>query len=186
MRDPAQPPVVRGASALQRWRKPLVGIVMGSDSDLKAMEGATEILEKFRIPYEMTVASAHRTPARAHHFAATARDRGIKVIIAGAGWAAHLAGVMASETILPVIGVPLDSSPLSGMDALLATVQMPPGVPVATMALGKGGARNAGLLAVQMLALFDEELSYQLIEYKKEMAKQVDEKAARIEKRYFG
>ncbi|MEW6265406.1 MAG: 5-(carboxyamino)imidazole ribonucleotide mutase [Thermodesulfobacteriota bacterium] len=163
---------------------PLVGIVMGSDSDLKEMKAAAETLEKFDIAYEMTVASAHRSPDRAAAYARTARERGLKVIIAGAGWAAHLAGVLAAATTLPVIGVPLPSSPLNGWDSLLATVQMPPGVPVATMALGEGGARNAAILAAQMLALADDDLAARLLVYKKEMARGVEEKAAGIERRW--
>jgi len=161
---------------------PLVGIVMGSDSDLEAMSGASEILARFGVPFEMTVASAHRSPARSSQYARTAIDRGLKVIIAGAGWAAHLAGVLAAETTLPVIGVPMDSSPLNGLDALMSTVQMPPGIPVATMALGRGGAQNAGILAVQILALSDEQLQKKLRDYKAELVKGVEEKAARVEK----
>jgi len=162
---------------------PLVGLVMGSDSDLEAMSGAAEMLEKFGLPYEMTVASAHRSPERAWEYARSAKERGLKVIIAGAGWAAHLAGAMASATTLPVIGVPLDSSPLQGLDALLSTVQMPPGVPVAAMALGKGGARNAAVLAAQIIALSDEALAAKLADYKAQMAREVEEKAGRVEKR---
>ena len=142
--------------------KPGVGIVMGSDSDLGVMKEAAVVLKKFNVPFEITVASAHRSPERAAEFASTARDRGVKVVIAGAGHAAHLAGVMAAHTTLPVIGVPIDSSCLQGLDSLLATVQMPPGIPVATTALGKPGARNAGILAVQMLALADSELQEKL------------------------
>ena len=128
----------------------------------------------------MTVASAHRSPARAMDYAAGAADRGMKVIIAGAGHAAHLAGVLAAHTTLPVIGVPIDSSCLQGMDALLATVQMPPGIPVATMAIGKSGAKNAGILAAQMLALGDAALMEKLAAYKAEMAEQVDRKAEKL------
>ncbi|MEW5721706.1 MAG: 5-(carboxyamino)imidazole ribonucleotide mutase [Thermodesulfobacteriota bacterium] len=166
--------------------QPLVGIVMGSDSDLEAMNGAAEILEKFNVPYEITVASAHRSPERASQYARAAKDRGLRVIIAGAGWAAHLAGVLAAETTLPVIGVPLDSSPLQGLDALLATVQMPPGIPVATVAIGRGGAQNAAVLAARILALSDEELDRKLQDYKKEMAAGVEKKAARVAKSFPG
>lgn len=166
--------------------KPVVGIVMGSDSDVEAMNGAAEMLEKFGIPYEMTVASAHRSPDRASQYSRTARERGLKVIIAGAGWAAHLAGVLAAETTLPVIGVPLDSSPLNGMDSLLATVQMPPGIPVATVALGKGGAKNAGILAVQILAVSDDALAAKLAAHKRDMADEVEKKAAKVERRFPG
>jgi phosphoribosylamine--glycine ligase len=158
-----------------------VGIVMGSDSDLGVMQAAADILKKFLVPCLMTVASAHRSPMRAADFASSAADRGIQVIIAGAGHAAHLAGVMAAHTSLPVIGVPIDSSCLQGLDALLATVQMPPGIPVATMAVGKPGARNAGILAAQILALADPELARRLEDYKQEMAEQVEEKAKKVE-----
>ena len=163
-------------------KKPLVGIVMGSASDRLIMEEAGGILERFGIPYEMTVASAHRSPERTKEYARSAHERGLQVIIAGAGGAAHLAGSIAAETVLPVIGVPIDSSPLIGIDALLATVQMPGGVPVATMAVGKAGARNAGLLAVQILALYHLELHEKLLEYKEEMARQVEEAAKELNK----
>ena len=158
-----------------------VGIVMGSDSDLDIMQEAAAVLKKFQIPYEMTVASAHRSPQRAGDFAATALKRGMQVIIAGAGHAAHLAGVLAAHTTLPVIGVPIDSSCLQGLDALLATVQMPPGIPVATMAIGKPGARNAGILAAQIIATSEAELAEQLEKFKLEMARQVEQKAKKIE-----
>ncbi len=161
-------------------RAPRVGIVMGSDSDLAVMEEAVAVLKKFDIALELTVASAHRTPQRAADYAASARERGLQVIIAGAGHAAHLAGAMAAQTSLPVIGVPIDSSCLQGMDALLATVQMPPGIPVATMAIGKAGARNAGILAAQILAAVDPRLVEELDHFKQEMAAQVDRKAARL------
>ena len=157
---------------------PMVGVVMGSDSDLPVMQEALEVLTSFGIPAEITVASAHRSPQRAFEYARSASQRGLKVLIAGAGGAAHLAGVLAAETTLPVIGVPIDSSPLAGWDALLATVQMPAGVPVATMAVGKAGARNAAILAVQILAVADSELAKRLERYKKELAEKVAEKAA--------
>ena len=166
-------------------RLPEVGIVMGSDSDLNVMEETALVLKKFGIPYEITVASAHRSPKRAAKFAALAHKRGIKVIVAGAGHAAHLAGNLAAYTSLPVIGVPIDSSCLQGLDALLSTVQMPPGVPVATVSLGKPGAKNAGILAVQILALTDPKLSKKLETYKKELSKQVDQKAQKL-KDYSG
>lgn len=133
--------------------KPLVGVIMGSTSDGDVMEGCTDLLKELEIPHEVRVLSAHRTPEQTKKYAESALERGLEVIIAGAGWAAHLAGVVAAHTTLPVIGVPIDSSPLNGIDALLATVQMPPGIPVATVALGKGGAKNAGVLAAQILAL---------------------------------
>jgi len=158
-----------------------VGIVMGSDSDLDVMKAAADVLKSFGIPFEMTVASAHRTPARAAEFAQTAKERGVQVIIAGAGHAAHLAGAMAAHTTLPVIGVPIDSSALQGLDALLSTVQMPPGIPVATVALGKPGARNAGILAAQILALSDPDLQKRLDEFKDDMARKVEEKAKTVE-----
>jgi phosphoribosylaminoimidazole carboxylase PurE protein len=156
-------------------KSPLVGIVMGSASDRSVMEEAAGILGRFDVPYEMIVASAHRSPERTREYARTAHERGLQVIIAGAGGAAHLAGTIAAETSLPVIGVPIDSSPLQGMDALLATVQMPAGVPVATMAVGKAGAKNAGVLAVQILSLHHPELHEKLLEYKKELALQVEQ-----------
>lgn len=160
--------------------KPLVGILMGSDSDLPVMQEAADILKKFGIPYEMTVSSAHRTPARTSRYAKGAEKRGIKIIIAGAGSAAHLAGFIAAETTLPVIGVPIDSSSLKGLDALLSTVQMPGGVPVASMAIGKAGARNAGVFAAEVLSLSDEGLKKSLKDYRKEMIKQVEKKARNI------
>jgi phosphoribosylamine--glycine ligase len=160
---------------------PQVGIVMGSDSDLDIMKETAAILKKFQIPYEMTVASAHRSPQRAADFAVSALDKGLKVIVAGAGHAAHLAGVLAAHTRLPVIGVPIDSSCLQGLDALLATVQMPPGIPVATMAIGKSGARNAGILAAQIIATSDPELGQKLEDFKQEMALQVEKKAKAVE-----
>jgi phosphoribosylaminoimidazole carboxylase PurE protein len=163
-------------------KKPLVGIVMGSASDCSIMEEAGGVLGRFEVPYEMTVASAHRSPERTKEYARTAHERGLQVIIAGAGGAAHLAGSIAAETVLPVIGVPIDSSPLQGIDALLATVQMPAGVPVATMAVGKAGAKNAGLLAVQILALHHPEMHKKLEEYKKEMARQVEKTAKELDK----
>jgi phosphoribosylamine--glycine ligase len=170
-----------GGKALRRLSQaPAVGIVMGSDSDLPVMEEAAAVLKKFGVPYEMTVASAHRSPGRAVRFAADAHGRGMKVVIAGAGHAAHLAGVLAAHTPLPVIGVPIDSSSLKGLDALLSTVQMPPGIPVATMALGKPGARNAGILAAQILALSDPQLAERVEDYKREMADEVERKAAKL------
>jgi phosphoribosylaminoimidazole carboxylase PurE protein len=155
--------------------KPIVGIVIGSASDRSIMEEAAGILGRFQVPFEMIVASAHRSPERTREYARTALKRGLKVIITGAGGAAHLAGSIAAETVLPVIGVPIDSSPLQGIDALLATVQMPAGIPVATMAVGKAGAKNAGVLAVQILSLSNPELHKKLEEYKKELARQVEE-----------
>jgi phosphoribosylaminoimidazole carboxylase PurE protein len=150
---------------------PLVAIVMGSDSDLPVMKQAAEALDKFAVPCELKVISAHRTPAEAAAYAQSARKRGIRVIIAGAGMAAHLAGAMAAQTELPIIGVPLASGSLSGQDALLATVQMPKGVPVATVAIG--GAFNAGLLAVQILGVGDSKLLDKFKAYKAQMRKDI-------------
>lgn len=150
-----------------------VGIVMGSASDWDVMKKACQTLDSLAVPFEVRVISAHRTPADALEFAKTAPDNGIGVIIAGAGWAAHLAGAMAAHCILPVIGVPIDSSPLNGMDALLATVQMPPGIPVATVSIGGGGAKNAAILAAQILALSDPDLKGRLAASRKQMTNEV-------------
>ena len=156
---------------------PKVGIIAGSDSDLGSMEDACKALEELGIEYELRVASAHRTPGRVKRYVESAEKRGIEVIIAGAGWAAHLPGVVASYTTLPVIGVPVDSSPLNGLDALLAIVQMPPGIPVATMAIGKGGARNAALYAGAILAVKYPEISKRVKEARKKLAKKVESAA---------
>lgn len=153
--------------------EPLVSIIMGSDSDLPTMNQAGEVLKEFGIPYEIQILSAHRSPELVRDFAAKAQARGLKVVIAGAGGAAHLAGVVAAHTVLPVIGVPINSTPLNGFDSLLSTVQMPAGIPVATVAVGNVGARNAAILAVQMLALSDPQLREKLIEYKKKLAEGV-------------
>jgi phosphoribosylaminoimidazole carboxylase PurE protein len=160
--------------------KAVVGIIMGSDSDLPVMQETVKVLKQFEIGYEIGVYSAHRSPHRTLEYVKTARERGLKIIVAGAGASAHLAGVTAAETTLPVIGVPIDSSPLSGFDALLATVQMPPGVPVATMGVGKSGATNAGFLTVQILALNDPKLATKLAEYKANLEKAVEEKSRRV------
>jgi len=162
--------------------KPKVLIIMGSDSDLPVMEETVKVLKEFRIPYDITVASAHRTPERTVKLTRNAVRKGIDVIIAGAGSAAHLAGVIASHTTLPVIGVPIDSSPLKGVDALYSTVQMPPGVPVAAMAIGKAGAKNAGIFAAQILSVRDKKIVVALKEYKKKLAKDVQKKARKVEK----
>jgi phosphoribosylaminoimidazole carboxylase PurE protein len=164
-------------------QKPLVGILMGSDNDYEVMIEAGRALKSFGVPFEMNVSSAHRTPERTAGYVREARNRGIKVLIAGAGAAAHLAGVVAAETILPVIGVPIDSSSLKGLDSLLATVQMPAGIPVATMAIGKAGARNAGIFAVQLLALGDAVLSEKLSAYKEELAAGVAVRAEALQER---
>jgi phosphoribosylaminoimidazole carboxylase PurE protein len=150
-----------------------VAVLMGSKSDLAVMEECATILKQFGIKHEMRILSAHRTPGEVIDFSSSARENGFSVIIAGAGMAAHLAGVIAAHTLLPVIAVPINSSSLGGLDALLAMVQMPPGVPVATMGIGKPGARNAALLAVQMLSFKDESLLARLKQYRHDMAKTV-------------
>ena len=153
--------------------KPLIGVVMGSSSDAEVMQGCGDTLRQLEIEFEVKVLSAHRTPRESKQYADSAAERGIEVIIAGAGWAAHLAGFMAAHTILPVIGVPIDSSPLNGLDALLATVQMPPGVPVATVSLGKGGAKNAAVLAAQILALKRPAIAERLLAYREDMRRAI-------------
>ncbi len=162
---------------------PQVGILMGSDSDWAVMQEAAAVLRQFAIPFEMTVSSAHRTPERTHAYAASAAQRGLKVLIAGAGAAAHLAGVVAANTPLPVIGVPLAATGLQGLDALLATVQMPGGIPVATMAIGAAGARNAALFAVRLLALSDPLLADKLAAFHRDMAESVQAKDAALQER---
>ncbi len=162
--------------------KPKVAIVLGSDSDYPVIQDMVHILNEFEIPHELTVSSAHRSPDRTHRYAVTLEDRGIQVVIACAGAAAHLAGVLASHTILPVIGVPLDSGPLKGIDALLSTSMMPAGVPVATMGIGKAGASNAAVLAAQILARSDSDLALRLKEYKKKLADKVEERDRELKK----
>jgi phosphoribosylamine---glycine ligase len=157
-------------------------ILMGSDSDAPIMQGSVDILTELQIPCEMTVASAHRSPERVMRLVSEAPGRGVKVFIVGAGAAAHLGGVVAAHTSLPVIGVPIDSSALKGWDALLSTVQMPPGVPVATVSIGKPGATNAGVLAAQILALADAPLAQRLLTYKKKLAEKVEAAAERLSK----
>jgi phosphoribosylaminoimidazole carboxylase PurE protein len=157
---------------------------MGSDSDLSVMEEASKILDKFGIGHEIIVSSAHRSPERTRKYVTGASKRGIKILIAGAGAAAHLAGVVAAETTLPVIGVPIGSSPLNGLDALLSTTQMPGGVSVAGMAIGKAGAKNAGVLAVQILALNDKNLHKKLLKFKKNQAKEVERKSRALKSNY--
>jgi len=147
---------------------PVVGIIMGSDSDLPVMEAAFQVLKEFNIPYEVKILSAHRTPDQHSEYSKSAKDRGLKVIIAAAGGAAHLPGVTAAQTILPVIGVPIKSKSLEGMDSLLSIVQMPPGIPVATVSID--GAKNAALLAVQILGISNESIQKKLVDYKKKMA----------------
>ena len=155
-------------------------ILMGSDSDAPIMNAAGDALNEFGLTWEMTVASAHRSPARVMRLIADAEARGVKVYVVGAGAAAHLAGVVAAHTTKPVIGVPIDSSALKGMDALLSTVQMPPGVPVATVAIGKPGATNAGVLAAQMIALGDPAIAAKLVTYKKTLEEKVEAAANRL------
>ena len=160
---------------------PLIGILMGSDSDLPTMQEAGKILEEFAVPFEMRICSAHRTPDRLTRYARSAEERGIRVLIAGAGGAAHLAGVLAAQVILPVIGVPMESGPLNGLDALLSTVQMPGGIPVACVAVGRAGARNAAILAVEILALSDAQLRQRLVEFRTRMAADVAAKDRQVQ-----
>jgi len=157
----------------------MIAIIMGSDSDLTVMSKASEILDKFNVPYEITIVSAHRTPDRMYNFAREAEIRGIKVIIAGAGGAAHLPGMVASLTHLPVIGVPIKTSSLNGLDSLLSIVQMPAGIPVATVAINN--AENAALLALSILCVYDENIAKRLKEYKENLKKTIEEKAKRLE-----
>jgi 5-(carboxyamino)imidazole ribonucleotide mutase len=160
---------------------PVVLIVMGSDSDVPTMEETAKVLTQFGVPFEMRISSAHRSPKRTAELAHDAASRGIKLIIAAAGMAAHLAGVVAAETTLPVIGVPMGGGPLSGMDALYATVQMPGGIPVATMAIGKAGAKNAALFAIQILSLSDPELAGKFADFRAQMAVEVEQKDAALQ-----
>ncbi len=159
--------------------KPLVGIIMGSDSDLPVMQDAAAILDDLMVPYELTVVSAHRTVDRLYNYAKTAKERGLKVIIAGAGGAAHLPGMTAAMTTLPVVGVPVKTRTLNGVDSLYSIVQMPPGVPVATVAIN--GAKNAGLLAAQIIGTSDDAVSKRLADFIDEMRKSVEEKAENLE-----
>lgn len=163
-------------------KKVVVGIVLGSDSDLSTMKESTKMLERFNVPYEMTISSAHRSPKRTLDYAARAEKRGLKVLIVGAGGAAHLAGVIAAHTTLPVIGVPMHTGPLKGRDSLYSTVQMPKGVPVATMAIGKAGAINAAIMAVEILALSNVQIRKELKKYKADLAKDVEKKSKRLER----
>lgn len=162
--------------------KPLVSIVMGSDSDLEIMKEAGKSLDDFGVPYEIDVTSAHRSPDRTADYAKNAAARGIRVIIAGAGGAAHLAGVIAAHTTLPVIGVPIAATALNGFDSLLAIVQMPAGIPVATVAIGKPGATNAGILAAQILALSDAGVAKKMTEHKEKLARGVEEKSNKLKR----
>ncbi len=164
-------------------KSPQVGILMGSANDYEIMVEAARTLKEFGIPMEMTVSSAHRSPERTSRYAREAAARGLRLLIVGAGAAAHLAGVVAAETILPVVAVPIDSSALKGLDALLSTVQMPAGIPVATMAIGKAGARNAGILAAQILALGDPSLADRVRRFKADLSREIENKAIAVEER---
>jgi 5-(carboxyamino)imidazole ribonucleotide mutase len=168
-------------STENKRRAPLVGILMGSDSDLPVLSHAGKTLDKFGIAYEMEVCSAHRTPLRAHEYATTAAQRGLKVLIVGAGGAAHLGGVIAANTTLPVIAIPVASTALNGLDSLLATVQMPSGIPVATMAIGEAGAANAAIFAAEILGTSDAEIANRLVKHKEDMVRGVAEKNARLQ-----
>ncbi len=162
-------------------RSPAVGILMGSDTDLPTMQESAKILGEFGVSFEVRICSAHRTPDRLARYAREAERRGIRVLIAGAGGAAHLAGSLAAQVTLPVIGVPMEGGPLRGLDALLSTVQMPGGIPVATVAIGRPGARNAALLAIQILALTDADLKRRLVEYRARIAAEVAAKDQQVQ-----
>ncbi len=164
--------------------KALVSILMGSASDKAIMQEAGKVLDELGIAWEMHISSAHRSPEKTLSYTRQAAEAGLEVMIAGAGWAAHLAGVVASSTILPVIGVPIDSSALQGLDALLSTVQMPPGVPVATVSIGKGGARNAGLLAAQILALKYPEIREKVSLFKNKLAEEIEARDQALQEEY--
>ncbi|MGQ0794058.1 MAG: 5-(carboxyamino)imidazole ribonucleotide mutase [Deltaproteobacteria bacterium] len=159
-----------------------VGIILGSDSDLEVMNEACKALEELEIGYELRVASAHRTPHKVKEYVEAAEGRGIEILIAGAGWAAHLPGVVAAYTTLPVIGVPVDSSPLKGMDSLLSIVQMPPGIPVATMAIGKGGARNAAIYAASILGLQYPDIRERVKDFRRKLAEKVEAAAKKVDR----
>lgn len=159
--------------------KPVVGIVMGSDSDLPVMSKAAEFLDEMGVPYELTIVSAHRTPERMYEYARTARERGLKVIIAGAGGSAHLPGMVAAMTVLPVIGVPVQTKALGGVDSLYSIVQMPPGIPVATVAIN--GAQNAGILAAKIIAAGDDALAERVAAYARNLKETVERKAEKLE-----
>jgi phosphoribosylaminoimidazole carboxylase PurE protein len=165
-------------------QQPVVGIVMGSDTDLPIMTETAVMLKKFGVPFEIEITSAHRSPARTSEYARTAVTRGLKVIIVGAGGASHLAGVIAAETTLPVIGVPMATTTLAGLDALLSTVQMPSGVPVACTAIGKPGAITAAIYAVEIIAVADPELARKLTDYKEQLARSVAEKSEKVKREF--
>src|SRR5262245_56305916 len=176
------PSAPRPARAEPDLRPPVVGVVMGSDSDLPVVRKCLDLLDDFDLPFEVEVLSAHRTPERAHEYGATARLRGLKIIVAAAGGAAHLAGVMASLTTIPIIGIPM-TSVLGGADSLYSTVQMPAGVPVATVAIGEAGAANAALLAAEILGLSDPEIAHRLLDHRAELRRKVVEKNDRLRER---
>ena len=165
-------------------QRPLVGIVMGSDTDLPVMTDTAQTLKKFGVPFEIEITSAHRSPARTSEYARTAIERGLKVIIVGAGGASHLAGVIAAETTLPVIGVPMATTTLAGLDALLSTVQMPGGVPVACTAIGKPGAINAAIFAVEIIATADKEMAQKLTAHKEQLVRSVAEKSEKLKREF--
>jgi phosphoribosylaminoimidazole carboxylase PurE protein len=181
--EPAAPPT---GEVVVDLRKPIVGVVMGSDSDLPIVKNCLDTLEEFDVPYEAQVLSAHRTPDRAHAYASKARLNGLKIVVAAAGGAAHLAGVMASLTTLPVIGIPMPTEHLGGADSLYSTVQMPAGVPVATVAIGAAGAKNAALLAIEILALSDETLHGKLQEFRAGLRQSVARKNERLREQLSG
>jgi phosphoribosylaminoimidazole carboxylase PurE protein len=184
--QPPPPPTEEGPGAEGTevdLRKPLVGVVMGSDSDLPVVQACLETLEEFDIPYEVRVLSAHRTPEQTHQYASTARLNGLRILVAAAGGAAHLAGVLASLTTLPVIGIPILTPTLGGADSLYSTVQMPAGIPVATVSIGGPGATNAALLAAEILALSDEALHHRLLQYRADLRRSVAEKNERLRDR---
>jgi len=160
---------------------PLVGIIMGSDSDWPTMKSCADLLKQFDVPHEVRISSAHRSPAETAEYAHTAKERGLKIIIAAAGMAAHLAGTIAAHTTLPVVGVPMASGALQGVDALLSTVQMPPGIPVATVGIGKPGAHNAAILALQTLSLADPQLAQKLEQHKTDLAQSVQKKNQKLQ-----
>jgi phosphoribosylaminoimidazole carboxylase PurE protein len=169
---------------LAEKQRPLVGIVMGSDTDLPVMTETAQTLKQFGVPFEIEITSAHRSPARTSEYARTAIERGLKVIIVGAGGASHLAGVIAAETTLPVIGVPMATTTLAGLDALLSTVQMPGGVPVACTAIGKPGAINAAIFAVEIIATADPEMAQKLIAHKEQLVRSVAEKSEKLKREF--
>ncbi len=175
-------PKAKGAE--KKAAKPQVGVIMGSDTDLPVMSEAIQTLRQFGIPFEVEVTSAHRSPQRTHEYATTAVERGLKVIIVGAGGASHLAGIIAAETTLPVIAVPVVTTPLAGLDALYSTVQMPAGIPVGVMAVDKPGARNAAIFAAEIIALSDPRLAECLRRHKQELARSVAEKSARVKQQF--